>query len=139
MELCRNDFERLNFYEIVGILADICVKFKFEDYGIGLIIVDEFRRLIEWELPKVKYVIRILAPTTSYIDAKFWVGFILIWKCGCSFVYEGIFEFWSMRWNYDLRVMSETWPVFCGFVKIRVFVGISVFIKVFIYRTFVYF
>lgn len=47
MELCRNDFERLNFYEIVGILADICVKFKFEDYGIGLIIVDEFRRLIE--------------------------------------------------------------------------------------------
>ena len=29
--------------------------------------------------------------------------------------------------------------VFCSFVKIRVFVGISIFTRVFVYRTFVHF
>ena len=41
---------------------------------------------------------------------------------------------WRWAWGYERGLTG-----FCGFVKIRVFVGISVFTRVLVYRTFVYF
>ena len=56
-------------------------------------------------------------------------------KLWWDFVYLGmayIFEFWPSGYERDLAT-------FCKFVKIRVFVGISVFTRVLVYRTFVHF
>ena len=41
---------------------------------------------------------------------------------------------WEWAWGYE-RGLTD----FCSFVKIRVFVGISVFARVLVCRTFVYF
>lgn len=41
---------------------------------------------------------------------------------------------WEWAWGYERGLTG-----FCSFVKIRVFVGISVFTRVFIYGTFVHF
>ena len=51
-----------------------------------------------------------------------------------SFYIYKINLFWGMPSGYE-RGLTR----FCGFVKIRVFVGISVFTRVLVYRTFVHF